>query len=89
MKKLILNTRLSHVAYLLLVAGLMSCSEYNETEQSRFIVKEVVGRKGMRKLTTYKVLMLDASGIGEADFWMVDTIGKYKVGDKLVLQPYR
>jgi hypothetical protein len=75
----------------MLVAGLSSCGskgkEYNDTEQSKFVVKEVLERKGMSKMTTYKVLMLDASGIGETDFWITDSIGKYKEGDRLWLQP--
>jgi hypothetical protein len=86
------NFKISIVAaiavYAMLVAGLSSCSrEYNDTDQSKFVVKEVLERKGMSKMTTYKVLMLDASGIGEKSFWMVDSIGKYKVGDRLWLQP--
>jgi hypothetical protein len=40
---------------------------------NKFVVKEVLERKGMSKMTTYKVLMLDASGIGEKSFWMVDS----------------
>lgn len=89
MKKL-KSTVATIAVYSMLVAGLLSCEstkDYNDTEQSKFVVKEVLGRKGMSKMTTYKVLMLDASGIGEKYFWMVDSIGKYKVGDRLWLQP--
>jgi hypothetical protein len=66
-----------------------SCEEkqFNDTEQNRFVVKEIRERKGMSKMTSYKVLMLDASGLGEIDFWFVDSVGKYNIGDKLILQP--
>ena len=70
--------------------GLYSCVNnrtYYDTDQSKFVVKEVLERKGMSKMTTYRVLMLDASGIGEKEFWIVDSIGKYNVGDRLWLQP--
>lgn len=88
MKKLNFTTRNTIALYVILVAGLSSCESivFNDTEQSKFVVKEVLERKGMSKMTTYRVLMLDASGIGEKDFWMVDSIGKYKVGDRLWLQ---
>lgn len=67
-----------------------SCDkQYYDTEQSRFVVKEILERKGMSKMTTYKVLMLDASGIGDIDFWIVDSVGKYNVGDRLILQPLK
>lgn len=91
MKKFKISTVAAIAVYAMLVAGLSSCKskDYNDTEQSKFVVKEVLERKGMSKMTTYKILMLDASGIGEKDFWMVDSIGKYKVGDRLWLQPFR
>lgn len=85
-------TTLAAIAlYAMLAAGLSSCESktYNDTDQSKFVVKEVLERKGMSKMTTYKVLMLDASGIGEKDFWITDSIGKYNVGDRLWLQPCR
>jgi len=87
--KMMNRKRIGFFAYVLLVAGLSSCGsiEYNETDQSKFLVKEIVERKGMSKMTTYKVLMLDASNIGETEFWVVDSVGKYKVGDRLWLQP--
>ena len=67
----------------------ISCEkQYNDTEQNTFVVKEIQERKGMSKMTTYKVLMLDASGLGETYFWVVDSVGKYNIGDKLILQPY-
>ena len=77
------------LAYVLLVAGLSSCGNksYNDTDQSKFVVKEVKERNGMSKMTSYKVLMLDASGLGETHFWITDSLGKYKVGDGLWLQP--
>ena len=88
MKKFKISTVAAIAVYAMLVAGLSSCSrEYNDTDQSKFLIKEVLERKGMSKMTTYKVLMLDASGIGEKSFWMVDSVGKYKVGDRLWLQP--
>jgi ABC-type phosphate transport system permease subunit len=79
------------ILYLMLIPCISSCSsdEYHETEQSKFIVKEILERKGMSKMTTYKVLMVDASGIGEKEFWIVDSIGKYDIGDMLWLQPYK
>lgn len=83
-------TTLAAIAlYAMLVSGLSSCESktYNDTDQSKFVVKEVLERKGMSKMTTYKVLMLDASGIGETDFWITDSIGKYNVGDRLWLKP--
>jgi hypothetical protein len=43
----------------------------------------------MSKMTTYEVLMLDASGIGRTSFWIVDSIGKHNIGDKLILQPLK
>ena len=91
MKKFKISTVAAIAVYAMLAAGLSSCGseEYNDTEQSKFVVKEVLERKGMSKMTTYKVLMLDASGIGKKDFWMTDSIGKYKVGDRLWLQPCR
>ena len=46
-------------------------------------------REGMSTMTSYKVLMLDASGIGETDFWIVDSVSKYKVGDRLWLQSFK
>ncbi len=65
-----------------------SCEkEFYDTEQSRFVVKEIQERKGMSKMTTYKLLMLDASGVGKIDLWVVDSIGKYNIGDRLILQP--
>jgi len=88
MKKFKISTVAAIVVYAMLVAGLSSCSsEFNDTGQSKFVVKKVLERKGMSKMTTYKVLMLDASGLGEKSFWMVDSVGKYKVGDRLWLQP--
>jgi len=88
MKKFKISTVAAIAVYAMLVAGISSCSsEYNDTDQSKFVIKEVLERKGMSKMTTYKVLMLDASGIGKKSFWMVDSIGKYKVGDRLWLQP--
>lgn len=89
MKKFKISTIVTIAVCVMLAAGLSSCgsNDFNDTEQSKFVVKEVVERKGMSKMTTYKVLMLDASGIGEKGFWMVDSIGKYKVGDRLWLQP--
>jgi hypothetical protein len=90
MKKFKISTVAAIAVYAMLVAGLSSCSsssEYNDTDQSKFVIKEVLERKGMSKMTTYKVLMLDASGIGEKSFWMIDSIGKYKVGDRLWFQP--
>lgn len=90
-KKFKINTVAAIAVYAMLAAGLSSCGskDCNDTEQSKFVVEEVLERKGMSKMTTYKVLMLDASGIGEKDFWVVDSIGKYKVGDRLWLQPCR
>ena len=65
-----------------------SCEkEFNDTEQSKFVVKEIKERKGMYKMTSYKVLMLDASGLGETSFWVVDSVGKYNIGDSLILKP--
>lgn len=65
-----------------------SCEkEFNDTEQSKFVVKEIKERKGMYKMTSYKVLMLDASGLGETSFWVVDSVGKYNIGDRLILKP--
>jgi hypothetical protein len=90
MKKFKLSTVAAIVVYAMLVAGLSSCSgEFNDTDQSKFVVKEVLERRGMSKMTTYKVLMLDASGLGATSFWMVDSVGKYNVGDRLWLQPCR
>ena len=88
MKKFKISTLVAIAVYTMLAVGLSSCGSgvYNDTEQSKFVVTEVLERKGMSKMTTCKVLMLDASGIGETEFWMVDSIGKYKVGDKLWLQ---
>jgi hypothetical protein len=67
----------------------ISCEEkeFNDTEQNRFVVKEIKERKGLSKMTSYKVLMLDASGLGETVFWVVDSVGKYNIGDRLILQP--
>jgi hypothetical protein len=65
-----------------------SCEkEFNDTEQSKFVVKEIKERKGMYKMTSYKMLMLDASGLGETDFWVVDSVGKYNIGDRFILKP--
>lgn len=91
MKNFKISTIAAIAVYAMLSAGLSSCEskEYNDTEQSKFVVKEVLERKGMSKMTTYKVLMLDASGVGEKSFWMVDSIGKYNVGDRLCLHPCR
>ena len=91
MKKFKISTLATIAVYAMLAAGFSACGskEYNDTEQSKFVVKEVLGRKGMSKMTTYKVLMLDASGIGETRFWITDSLGKYKVGDRLWLQPCR
>ena len=87
MKRLKIST-VTTIFIAMLVAGVSSCSiEYNDTNQSEFVVKRVLGRKGMSKMTTYQVIMLDASGLGEISFWMVDSIDKYKVGDRLCLQP--
>jgi len=75
----------------ILVSGFSSCkdyNDYNDTDQSQFVVKEIKPREGMSKMTTYRLLMLDASGVGSIDFWVVDSIGKYKVGDRLLLQRY-
>ena len=69
-----------------LLLGFTSC-EFNDTEQSNFVVKKIKERKGMSKMTSYKVLMLDASGLGETSFWVVDSVGKYNIGDRLILQP--
>jgi hypothetical protein len=89
MKKLKINIIVTIAIYVMLIVGVSSCERpgYNDTEQSKFVVKEVVERIGMSKMTTYKVLMLDASGIGGVDFWMVDSVGKYNVGERLWLQP--
>jgi len=83
MKKILLGA--------ILLFSIVSCStkEYNDTEQSKFVVKEVKKREGMSTMTTYKVLMLDASGIGEINFWIVDSVSKYKVGDRLWLQSFK
>lgn len=76
------------LAYVLLVAGFSSCEkDYNDTEQNKFVVKEVLERNGMAKMTSYRVFMLDTSGLGETEFWITDSIGKYKVGDRLWMQP--
>ena len=88
MKNFKISTLTIIAVYAMLVSGLSSCtSEFNDSDQSKFVVKKVLERKGMSKMTTYKVLMLDASGLGEMSFWMVDSIGKYKVGDRLWFQP--
>ena len=89
MKRFKISTVAAIAVYAMLTAVLSSCgiNDFNDTGQSKFVVKEVLDRKGMSKMTTNKVLMLDASGIGEKSFWMVDSIGKYKVGDRLCLQP--
>lgn len=79
------------IALAMLVVGVSSCAReknsYYDAKQSEFVVVAVLERPGMSKMTTYRVLMLDESGIGEIDFWVVDSIGKYKLGDKLLLQP--
>lgn len=61
--------------------------KFKDTPQNRFIVKELMGREGMSKMVTYKVLMLDDSGIGEKEFWISDSLGKYNIGDVMILQP--
>lgn len=72
------------VIMMVLTIGFVSCT-YNDTPPSTFVVKEILPRDGMKVMTTYKVVMLDASGIGETDFWIVDSVGKYKIGDRLQL----
>ncbi len=78
--------------YILLIILCYSCNfagkEYNDTEPNKFIVKEIVERKGLSKMTTYRLLMLDSSGVGEVEFWIIDTNWKYNIGDKLVLQRF-
>lgn len=88
MKKFKINTIITIIVYTIITFGFSSCKEktFNDTDQNKFVVKKVLNRNGMSKMTTYKVLMLDASGPGEVNFWITDTIGKYKVGDKLCLQ---
>lgn len=82
MKKIILIL----IAIALLV--FTSCEkEFNDTNPSVFIVKEIKERKGMSSMTSYRVIMLDDSGLGEINFWVVDSLGKHKIGDKLILQP--
>ena len=73
--------------------GFVSCDivRYQDIGPSEFIVVEILPRNGMKSMTTYKVEILDVSGVGELNnnspnFWVVDSIGKYKVGDKLLLQ---
>jgi hypothetical protein len=83
MKNLKINSLL--IAFIVIIFS--SCNkEYHDTPPSQFVIKKVILRNGMKKMTTYKVLMLDASGIGETSFIMVDSINKYKVGDVLSLQ---
>lgn len=75
---------------LILLLSFVSCDkQYHDTEQSRFVVTEIMERKGMSKMTSYNVLMLDTSGVGTIDFWVVDSVGKYNVGDILILQPFK
>jgi len=54
--------------------------------QTKFVVTRVLDRGGMKDMTTYQVKVLDQAGLGNTNFWIVDSIGKYEVGDVLVLQ---
>jgi len=83
MKKLITFT-----LFTFLIMGFSSCL-YNDTEPNRFVVMETRKQPGMINMTSYKLRMLDASGLGMEIFWVVDSIDKYKIGDRLVLQPLR
>jgi hypothetical protein len=83
------KTSLIFIAVILLLTFTSCKKQYYDTEQNRFVVKKILERKGMSKMTTYEVLMLDASGIGGTSFWIVDSIGKHNIGDKLILQPLK
>lgn len=83
MKKIILIL----IAIALLFVFTSCEKEFNDTNPSVFVVKEIKERKGMSSMTSYRVLMLDASGLGEIDFWVVDSVGKHNIGDRLILQP--
>lgn len=76
----------------LLVIGFSSCvfedNTYYDTDNNKFVVTQVLKRKGMIKMTSYQLLMLDASGLGETTFWVVDSLDKYQIGDRLELKPY-
>ena len=49
MKKFKISTVAAIAVYAMLVAGLSSCSiEYNDTDQSKFVIKEVLERKRQR-----------------------------------------
>lgn len=86
--------KLKIIFTLLILVVLSSCcgteggSWYKDSEPNKFVVVEVRDRSGMQSMTTYKVRMLDESGLGTTDFWMVDTIGKYNLGDALILTLY-
>lgn len=76
-----------YLLIVIMIIGFTSCvNNYHDAPQNEFIVDKVLPRDGMKSMTTYRVTMLDASGIGSVEFWMVDSIGKYKVGDRLLLQ---
>lgn len=83
MKKIILIL----IAIALLFVFTSCESGYNDTNPNVFVVKQIKERKGMSNMISYKVLMLDASGLGGTQFWFVDSIGKHDIGDRLILQP--
>jgi hypothetical protein len=78
MKKLILNTRLSHIAYLLLVAVLFSCDnnvniEY-EYKQQVVSAKRIDLADGS---TRYNIAFTD----GDSDDFSFGLYTKYQIGD--------
>lgn len=58
---------------------------YDQEGQSVLIIDRVAARPGMRKQTSYRINLRDSSGLGSTRFWFIDDIGKFNVGDTLVL----
>ena len=67
---------------------LSSCESRYPTTPTKFIIEEIT-RNQIEGTNLYFIVPIRPQGLSTIPIWVVDSVGKFNVGDTLVLQPIR